>query len=552
MNAITPLTAFAAFDWKNPDYRPVLLERARRLALIRAAPETLPLIKAFYRENIADFINDWGMTFDPRNVDIGLDAEVPFLLFPKQREWINWTIEGWRKRERRMTEKSRDMGMSWLAVALSCSLCIFYEGMSIGFGSRKEEYVDKIGDPKSLFWKARAFMNRLPPEFKDGWDERTCTAHMRLSFPATGSFITGEAGDNIGRGDRKGLYFVDEAAFVERPMLIEASLSATTNARHDISSANGMGNPFAQKRFAGKIPVFTYHWRADPRKDEEWYAKQCDELDAVTVASELDINYSASAEGVLIPSAWANAAINAHLKLGITITGGRFGALDVADEGIDKNAWSARHGILLERVTDWSGIGDDIFTSVEKAFGLADDDDVTDWWYDADGMGAGVRGDARVINATRREAGMPTQNVGAHRGSGPVYQPEKPIPLATAEAGQARDKQSRTNQDFFMNYKVQSWWNLRVRFQRTFRAVALVAAGKPNPYNPDDLISLNGDMAEIGRLIMELAQVTYGKNTVGKIVINKAPDGTKSPNLADSVVINYAPRKLGFLSYIGG
>jgi hypothetical protein len=33
--------------------------------------------------------------------------------------------------------------------------------------------------------------------------------HMRVVFPDTGSIISGEAGDGIGRGDRCSIYFVD-------------------------------------------------------------------------------------------------------------------------------------------------------------------------------------------------------------------------------------------------------------------------------------------------------------------------------------------------------
>jgi phage terminase large subunit len=39
----------------------------------------------------------------------------------------------------------------------------------------------------------------------------------------------------------------------------------------------------------------------------------------------------------------------------------------------------------------------------------------------------------------------------------------------------------------------------------------------------------------------ELSQPTYAPNLVGKIVVDKAPEGAKSPNLADAVVIRYAP-----------
>lgn len=49
----------------------------------------------------------------------------------------------WQRRENGITEKSREMGLSWTPIVLACSLCLFE--MVIGFGSRKEEYVDSTG-----------------------------------------------------------------------------------------------------------------------------------------------------------------------------------------------------------------------------------------------------------------------------------------------------------------------------------------------------------------------------------------------------------------------
>lgn len=557
-----------AFDYKDPDYVPVFRARVARLAWIRAqdartvlehpdatlrakvAAQRLANLKAWYRDHPADFINDWGVTVDPRNVERELPAVIPFLLFPKQREWCDWVVQHWRDRKPGLTEKSREMGVSWLAVSLAATLALFHEGFAAGFGSRKEEYVDKAGSPKSLFWKLRQFLKNLPPEFRGGWDEARHAPHLRITIPATGSVITGEAGDNIGRGDRASIYFVDEAAFLERPALIEASLSQTTNCRIDISSANGMANPFAQRRHGGKIDVFTLHWRDDPRKDDAWYAKQCDELDAVVIAQELDINYSASATGILIPSAWVQAAVNAHVKLGLPVTGDCRGALDVADEGIDLNAFAVRRGILTESVTAWSGKGDDIFGTVQRAFMLADDAGAEAFDYDADGLGAGVRGDARVINEARPGR---TLKVEPFRGSGAVFEPDKPIPTATPRGGAKRDAKERLNKDFFQNAKAQAWWSLRVRFQRTFRAVQAYEAdpaGFVLPYDPDDLISLAADMPELVKLTMELSQPTFSLNTAGKVVIDKAPDGTRSPNHADAVMIAYAPRKRSWLTAV--
>jgi phage terminase large subunit len=512
------------FDFRNPDYTAVFKWRIERLAVIRKDPDCLPALKAYYKDNPAQFINDWGMTFDPRNVERDLPSTIPFLLFQKQEDWINEAVAHWKAQSPLLTEKTRDMGMSWLSVALACTLCLHYQGLAIGFGSRKEEYVDKIGSPKSLFYKARMFMQMLPPEFRGGWNPANAP-HMRINFPESGSNISGESGDGIGRGDRTSIYFVDESAFLERPQLVEASLSQTTNCRIDISTPNGLGNPFSEKRHSGRFDVFTFHWRDDPRKDDAWYKKQQDTLDPVTLAQEVDINYQASVEGVLIPSAWVQSAIDAHVKLGIKPTGERLGALDVADEGKDLNAMTVRQGILVEDVQSWSGKGDDIFGTVERAFMICDDEQIARFYYDADGLGAGVRGDARVINDRRKASKQALIDVVPFRGSGGVFDPDREM------------VKGRKNEDFFANLKAQSWWALRIRFQNTHRWVVDGQA-----CNPDDIISLSSGMKELNKLTNELSQPTYSINTIGKILVDKAPDGTKSPNLGDSVMIAYANR----------
>lgn len=519
------------FDFRKPDYTAVYEWRMERLERIRKAPEMLPALREFYRTNPAQFIIDWGMTTDPRNLDFGLPVSIPFLLFPKQEEWINWIMERRKGLENGLTEKSREMGLSWTSIGLACSLCLFNKEMVIGFGSRKEEYVDSTGSPKALFWKARKFVEMLPVEFRGGWNYKKHAPYMRVEFPESGSVITGEAGDNIGRGDRTTLYFVDESAFLKRPALIEASLSQTTRCRIDLSSVNGMANPFAQKRHSGKIPVFTFHWRSDPRKDDEWYRKECDKIDnPVVVAQELDLNYSASAEGVLIPSEWVQAAVDAHITLGILPTGKRLGAMDVADEGRDKNSFSTRHGFLLENVREWSGVGSDIYQSVEKVFGFCEEDRLEEFRFDEDGLGAGVRGDARAINELRKAEQRPIMLATPFRGSGGVFDPDDEA--VRGDNGQ----NARLNKDFFANAKAQSWWHLRKLFRNTYRAVV-----EKMPYDPDEIISISSAMESKDKLIIELSQPTYSINGVGKISVNKQPDGTKSPNLADSVMINYAP-----------
>jgi len=516
------------FDFKNPDYPKVFEDRANRLKWLRANPDQLTHIKHYYQSHIAQFITDWGMTFDPRNANTNLPSILPFILFQRQEEFVEEFLYCWANNLPLLVPKSREMGISWLCVAISISVGLFNEGVVAGFGSRKAEYVDKIGFPKSLFYKARMFIKFLPIEFRGGFDEKRHAPKMRINIPDTGSYLTGEAGDDIGRGDRTSFYFVDESAFLEHPQTIEASLSQTTNCRVDVSTVNGTDNPFYTKVNSGKMRVFPFHWREDPRKDQAWYDKQVDELDSVTIAQEIDMDFQASKEGIIIPSKWVQAAIGAHEKLGIEPTGTRQGAMDVADTGKDKNAFSGRHGFLLEYIESWSGkdATEDIFESVEKVFLICDMGGYESFYYESDGLGAGVRGDARVINERREKDGQEKIGVSLFRASGGVVDPKKEM------------VPGRKNKDYFMNHKAQGWWWLRILFQNTWRALQ----GKP--YDIDKIISINPNIPELQKLSTELSQPTYSLSN-GKILVNKQPDGTLSPNLADSVMINYAPVKLG-------
>lgn len=486
----------------------------------------------------AHWFNHWVWTYDPRGMSFGLPANIPFVLRPKQVELVDWLIARENTQTHGLIEKSRDEGMSYVVLGFFLHRWLFVEGFAGGVGSRKEELVDKKGDPKTLFHKFRDMFGKLPGWMKPkGFSEKVHDNYMRIINPDNGATVTGEAGDNIGCGGRTTMYFLDEWAFVERQEAVDAAISQNTNVHIKGSTPNGIGDRFHQDRFSGRYAVFTMPWRANPDKNwtvtyngnliHPWYEKQLATLDDVVLAQEVDINYAASVEGVLIPSAWVQASVDAHIKLGIEATGDRIGGLDVADEGKDKNSLAWRHGIVLQRLDTWSGRGDDIFGTTQKAMDTCIDDDVDTLFYDADGLGAGVRGDSRVINEQQRERGLPEVNVEPFRGSGAVHDPEGEM------------VESRLNKDFFANLKAQSWWSLRLRFQETYRAL------NGREYDPDMLISLSSeelDEKELALLVTELSQPTYKKNGVGKILVDKQPDGTASPNRADSIMICYNPQ----------
>lgn len=332
-------------EW-SPDYDAEYERRAERLQRLRADPAILPGLKEFYKENPVAFITDWGMTFDPRNAEVGLPTTLPFLLFPKQAEFITWLRDRWLAREDGLAEKSRDMGVSWLCIAFACWMFLFHSGTVVGFGSRKEEYVDDLNDPKSLFWKARQFINLLPVELQPaGWTPKKHAPYMTLVNPENGSAVVGESGDNIGRGNRTSVYFKDESAFYERAESIDAALSQTSNCKIDVSTPNGNGNPFYRKRHGGKVKVFTFHWRDDPRKGPEWYAKQQNDLDPVVLAQEVDIDYNASTSDSWIPGALVEAAQQIG-PADVQINGPWAIGVDAAHMGDDESIITKRRGLL--------------------------------------------------------------------------------------------------------------------------------------------------------------------------------------------------------------
>lgn len=556
MNAV--IKPETSFDWEQPDYAPIWRRRLERLAKIRSDPLLLQACRMHYRENIADFIQDWGVTVDPRNAKPGNGVKrpvtMPFVLFPKQREFVEWIVTRWRASEDGDGDgtlvKSRDCGASWLAMATSVGLCLFYESVSIGFGSAIKDKVDNAGDPDSLFYKGRMFIRYLPREFKGLWDERKCSADMRLIFPDSDGSITGECGDKIGRGGRKTIYFVDEFAFVERPKLVDANLSANTNCRIEMSSVHGTANVFAERARGGLIPRFDFDYHDDPRKCyvdgtgvkqlRPWFATKKIKTDPVVWAQEYERDFLASVEGIIIEQEWVEAAVDAHLKLGIPVTGPRTGSFDVADQGKDANCYVSAKGILVDFIESWKGKGSDIFKSVERVFRFADQNHDEEWSYDSDGMGAAVRGDARKVNEERdllnkqKNLTLPIYTTHPFRGSGKVMDPLDGVP--GTEGG-------RKNEDYFENFKAQCWWSLRCRFLATFRAVT----GVDKNYDPEALISLSGSLPELTKLKSELSQPVWTWSKTGKMMIDKTPDDVSSPNHADCVMMRFAYRTPSWL-----
>lgn len=506
-------------DYSNPNYTEILKQRADKLKKIRSNKKLLEACKLHYKENPWDFINDWGMTFEPRNIEKGLPAVIPFVLFPRQIEFLKWVHSRWRDGERGLAEKSRDFGLTWLCGGYSASMWLFHPGFTAGFGSRKEALVDKKGDPKCIFEKIRFFIDYLPREFRpEGYDEKQHATFMKITNPENLSTITGEAGYDIGRGARMSIYFVDEAAFIERQESVDAALSQTTNCQVDISTPNGNGNLFYKKRHKGNISVFTANWKDDPRKNQAWYDKQVKEQDEVTVAQEIDIDYNASAENIFIPSKWIQACIDAHIKLGFEPIGADVVSFDPADTG-DARARGHRKGVVtLESDQKKDG---DITDAMPWAFELAETVNADVFVYDADGMGA----PSMKLYTNKASLGK-NMTILPYHGGGKVYQPDE------------KYKDNKTNKDTFVNRRAQSWMNVRDKAERTYLAVV-----KKQYQDPDELMSISSKCKYVTELCSELSRPMRVYDGAGKIGVESKEQmkkrGVESPNLADKLIYLY-------------
>ena len=84
-----------AFDFQHPLYTPIIKHRMQMLQRIRERPELVGHMKRVYRDRPWLLINDWGVTYDPRNVDRDLPAAIPCIRVPNQGVGAHWVRERW-------------------------------------------------------------------------------------------------------------------------------------------------------------------------------------------------------------------------------------------------------------------------------------------------------------------------------------------------------------------------------------------------------------------------------------------------------------------------
>lgn len=477
----------------------------RRMEIIRSLDtnKKKALALEHCRNNLIDFVNDFLVTYDPRVTP----STIPFYLFPKQEEYLLWRQERKRLRQNGVVEKSRDLGLSWLNCADQIHSWLFIDGYKGALGSRKIALVDRIGDMDSLFEKLRFMLRRLPRWFlPQDFDWNKHDNFSKLINPNNGSSLTGEGGVAIGRGGRNAVYDVDEAAFLASPASIDSALSNNTDVIIYTSSANGMNFFYKKRMSTPDDQVFRFHWKDDPRKNDAWYHQMKAKYDPVIIASELDLDYGASVEGVFIPASWVMAAVN----LGIEAVGTKIAGLDVATTGKNQSVFTIRQGAVIITQIAWSNTNTAM--TAYKTRDLMAEHQIPHLNFDSDGLGEGV--DATLSMIDKLEFTYDAVH-GASKPSELVWEGEQ-----------------RTSSEKFANKRAELWGLLRDRFRKTYDHINGIAE-----HDVQELISIPNDT----RLITQLSQPLGKRSSNGKLLIESKEDmkkrGIESPDFADSLAL---------------
>lgn len=240
----------------------------------------------------------------------------------------------------------------------------------------------------------------------------------------------------------------------------------------------------------------------------------------------------------IIKPQWIEAAIDAHLHIeGFPMGGGKIGGMDVsggvegdviAPKSNDPNALAWRYGQVLSGIEEWQDENPNAAAAYAYPIVMRENLDLLH--IDDIGVGASVPGEFRRLSGSARGR---ERFVGWTASESPVnadkeYQPGK------------------THGDMFANLKAQGWGLLGDRFRNTWQA------RNGLPFDKDNLISIPSGLPLRAKLQAELSQprresVNGRMKVEGKRDLKKR--GVPSHNLADAVVMAYAPVKRGGVNW---
>jgi len=502
----------------NEFYQMEALRRFRKRELIEKDIEhNIPLLEDSFCEriNIINFMVDWAWTDNPRNLNIGVPTHIPWIPWPDQIGLIDQIYTWYLNSQRGLIDKCRGQGATWIFSMILVQEWRWKNGFMGGCGSNKADNVDKRDDPDCIFEKIRAIIRGLPNWWMPknfNWKKHDKIGNIvRLDQDGTVlAQIAGQQGVDIGRGGRRSMYFIDEAASLEFPKEADHALSENTDCQIDVSTPKGMNN-FGQKRHSGQVGVYTLKWQNNPMLDEEWHAEKTATRSKEIMAQEYNLDYLGSVEGIFIEKKWIDAAVEYELSA----SGNNQSGLDVAAGGGDLSAYANRIGPALRRL--WQGNFDNGTILANNAIEKTTQDKGDVLHYDEIGVGFAVKS---AVDSLEHKPKFGIFGLNAGGGCSDIFYPEY----------------ERKAKDIFLNARGEWWYILRRRFEKTYEMVHGIAT-----YPHEELISIPDDQT----LRTELAGPKRIFTQNGKIKCESKEDmlkrGIKSPNKADAVALAFAP-----------
>jgi len=252
-------------------------------------------------------------------------------------------------------------------------------------------------------------------------------------------------------------------------------------------------------------------------------------------------DYNESVDNAIIKREWFDAAIDAHIKLGIDCKGATIATHDPADGG-DSYGYSCRTGILYTDIDELvAANGND---ACDVATGKAIQANADLFVYDADGMGALLRNQiAENFKGIKCE-------LRPYKGSNSVDDPKAVYGGIHSTGGKDKPK---TNEQTFKNKRAQFGIKLADRFYNTWLAVV-----QKKYIDPDTLISLSSDIKLLDKIRSEVCRIPTVPNGAGKIQLMskeklKSEFDMDSPGMYDCLTmgeelpqVQAPPMKLNF------
>lgn len=508
---------------RDPAARRLLMraELVRRARLYERAEDDLKLRLGLIeraRRDTQFFFDQFVFSFEPRQL-----KHYPMVLWPIQRRFVAFVEQAMADARHQpvdwLSDKSRDMGVTYLCIGIVTKHWRFVKGFQAGFCSNLERTVDTLGNPSSIFEKVRLVLDLMPWWMRPaGYDRDQDALYLRILNRENGNAIIGEKGEQAGRGGRCSIYVVDEAAFVDKADNVNRALSAVSNCRGWVSTANGMGNFFYRHRHGGGARVLTLHYRDHPWKDEEWAKAEEKRIGKQAFAAEVAIDYAGSVPSLCVELPWVEAAKELWRLLPHPTHDDRTAGVDVG-AGKDLSIYQPRIGELAPKGESLQT--PDTAQTALWALGLARQQNMKRLVYDSVGVGEGVKVtlNAATDGGLLRPSIHPT-NWGLPASSGRLME------------------DGRTAAETFANLKAELVWLMRERFRRSYELwLHLTGQEGGVPHHQSDCILLEPNP----ELEAELCVVKWFRRGL-KIEIERKEElknrGIKSPDWFDALALS--------------